>query len=546
MTRARTIRFFRKIHKWPAIIIAFFAILFAGSGIVMNHRGTFSKMDVSRKLLPLNYRYKNWNLAAVRGSQHLSGDSSLIFGNIGIWLTKDDFVSFSGFNQGFPYGIDNHKIYAVTLLKDSLLVAGTHFGLYTTTLHSKTWIKADLSKEEDRIADLGIKDDTLLILTRHYLIKTADLQNYKKYELPAFEGYTPGTGLFNTLWELHSGELWGITGKLVVDLLGFVVILLSVTGLLHFLFPGMIRRGKKKNHSVDQLVKTKKKNLKWHNVAGYIFVLFLLINTTAGMFLRPPLLIPIASSRVGIIPHTHLDTPNPWNDKLRRIHWNKHLKKYVISTSDGFFLADETLKKPLEPCQVQPPVSLMGCNILEPLDTATYLVGSFSGIFKWNVADGIVQDYFSGKPYDRPEGIGRPVAENMAAGLIKTRNKGNYWFDYNTGVKMLPQIGNKSNGIKALTVNQPEDSFPAMGEAILQNSPMSLWNVALEFHTGRIFEYLIGPFYLLYVPIAGLCILAVLISGFMVWWLAYRKVQKSKSGNGLPGNSIKHANKIDP
>jgi uncharacterized iron-regulated membrane protein len=52
---------------------------------------------------------------------------------------------------------------------------------------------------------------------------------------------------------------------------------------------------------------------------------------------------------------------------------------------------------------------------------------------------------------------------------------------------------------------------------------MSLWNVALELHTGRVFEHLIGPFYILIVPLAGICILLVLISGFLLWWKVYRK-----------------------
>jgi len=62
-----------------------------------------------------------------------------------------------------------------------------------------------------------------------------------------------------------------------------------------------------------------------------------------------------------------------------------------------------------------------------------------------------------------------------------------------------------------------------MPEEILKKSPMSLWNVSLEIHTGRIFEHLVGPFYILYVPLAGLCLIMVLVSGFFVWWKAHRK-----------------------
>jgi len=43
----------------------------------------------------------------------------------------------------------------------------------------------------------------------------------------------------------------------------------------------------------------------------------------------------------------------------------------------------------------------------------------------------------------------------------------------------------------------------------------------------EIFENILGPFYILYVPLAGICILLVLISGVWIWWKLYRK---NKSG----------------
>ncbi len=97
MKKARVIKTLKKLHKWPAIIIAFIAILFAASGIVMNHRQTFSPIDISRNLLPGNYTYKNWNLAAVRGSIQTNNEQ-LVFGNIGIWKSIDDFkiTNFTG------------------------------------------------------------------------------------------------------------------------------------------------------------------------------------------------------------------------------------------------------------------------------------------------------------------------------------------------------------------------------------------------------------------------------------------------------------------
>jgi len=502
MSKVNALKILKKLHKWPAIIIAFIAILFAVSGTVMNHRGLFSGVDVSRKLLPVNYSYNNWNLAAVRGSVDIDSTTSLMYGNIGIWKTSDDFKTFEDFNQGFPEGIDNRKIYSVVRFKNTFF-AGTQLGLYKRQ-RGNDWQKIKLNTE-DRIADLATKGDTLLVLTRNYLLKSADGIDFEIMQLPPPVGYVRETGLFETFWQLHSGELFGLPGKLIVDLLGMVTIFLSVTGLLHFFFPKFISRRKKKEKEVATLVSAKKKNLRWHNVAGYIFALFLIINTFAGMHLRPPLLIAIATKKVGIIPGTHIDNPNPWFDKLRRVIWSNDLKLYVFSTSEGFFVAEESLTQPLMAPPKQPPVSVMGCNVFQQPDSGLYLVGSFSGLYFWSIHSGNIIDIVQQQPYEAPREMQSPIGANMAAGFIEGKN-GAIWFDYNRGAQNL-------------AFNFP---FPEMPEEIVKASPMSLWNTALEMHTGRIFENFLGMFYILYVPLAGICLLLVFVSGFWLWWKVFR------------------------
>ncbi|WP_363322862.1 PepSY-associated TM helix domain-containing protein [uncultured Sunxiuqinia sp.] len=501
----KSLKLFRKLHKWPGIIIALLAILFASSGIVMNHRPLFSSVDVKRSWLPESYHYQNWNQAAVRGGLPLDSSRFLIFGNVGIWLQED--TIFSSFNQGFPRGIDQRKTYQVVSFQNQQLFAATHFGLYQRSLKEEHWQKIPLPIQEERLTDVFIKDDSLMVLSRHHLLKSANGQAFEVVQLPKPEGYKRETGLFKTLWNLHSGELFGFGGKLFVDLLGIVTILLAISGLLHFFFPKLAKRRRAKQKDNTRLTAARRLNLRWHNVAGYLFIFFLLLNTTAGMFLRPPLLIPIASTKVGLIPGTHLDNPNPWFDKLRRAQWNESLKSYVLSTSDGFYLADESLQQPLQKAPVQPPVSVMGCNVLEPISATQYLVGSFSGLFIWDLKNQLVLDAFSLK---QPRAsTGRPISNHMVAGYFERNAQEHYWFDYN-------------RGMQSFEGHQP----PTMPDQVLEQTPMSLWNTALEIHTGRIFEHLLGPFYILYVPLSGLCLLMVLLSGFLIWWKAYRKTNR--------------------
>jgi hypothetical protein len=515
MKKNRFLKFLKKMHKWPAIFIAVFAILFAISGIVMNHRQTFSSIDVSRKVLPDNYEYKNWNTAAVRGSVKISDNDYLLFGNIGIWKTGAGFDSFTDYNQGFPKGIDNRKIYAVTQLNNQLF-AGTYFGLFKRNVSGGAWQKIELPVKNERITDLGIKGDTLLVLTRDYLLKGFRGAGFDLIQVPEPVGYVPKTGMFNTLWELHSGEMFGLPGKLLVDLLGLVTIFLAVTGLLHFFLPKYIKKRKVNQKEVKKLASTKKKNLSWHNIVGAVFAILLIINTFSGMHLRPPLLIAIANSEVGIIPGTHMDTPNAWQDKLRRIYWDDIFQRYMFYTSEGFYFADEELTEKLQPVPSQPQVSVMGCNVFKPLGEQKYLVGSFSGLFLWDMKTGVVYDYFTKKVHVAPKSLSRPISDHMVTGMVET-GKGAFWFDYNRGVMPLNGFGNLQTS-----------GFAPMPAEIIKKSPISLWNVSLELHTGRIFQNVLGPFYILYVPLAGICILLVLFSGFLMWWKIRVKKKKKK------------------
>ena len=69
-------------------------------------------------------------MAAVKSAVKLPDDSLLVFGNIGIWKTDSSFTTFRDFNDGFPKGIDNRKIYSLIYTRNHRLIAGTLFGLF--------------------------------------------------------------------------------------------------------------------------------------------------------------------------------------------------------------------------------------------------------------------------------------------------------------------------------------------------------------------------------------------------------------------------------
>ena len=508
----RWLKFFRKWHRWPGVIMGFFFILWAISGIVMNHRQLFSGFDISRKFLSREYRYVNWNNAAVKSAVTIGPDSLLIFGNIGIWLTDSNYASFKDFNAGFPKGIDNRKVSSMLVTKKGNVYAGTLFGLYHFDPLRGLWVKLNIPVNDERIQWLVEKDGEVLILTRSELLSAVDDPgkfSVEKLHLPPPEGYDNKASLFRTIWVIHSGEIYGFTGKLIVDALGLILILLAITGTLHFSMPYALRRRKKLKKSTVLASSTKRISAKWHKKAGIWIALFLLINTITGMFLRPPLLIAIANSRVGMIPFSVLDTPNPWEDKLKAVIYDEDAGGFIFGTNEGLYFADKDLKQKMIALAGQPPLSVMGINVFEKSGPGRYLVGSFNGLYDWSPGDGVspVGDSISTKRDGVPLNNAIPFGDQMVSGYLKSETGKEVYFDYNRGAVILTGT----------------DEFPAMPLEIIKESPMSWWNFALEVHTGRIFKPLIYDFYILIVPLMGLFGTILVISGLMVWIKLYAR-----------------------
>lgn len=499
---------YKKLHKWPGLIIAFILLYFGITGIVMNHRQFFSPIDISRTALPSQYHYSNWNLAALKGNVNLSPNSILVYGNVGIWLTDSTFTHYTPLNNGFPKGSDNRKIFDVGLSPNGHLYAATLYGLYAFNPSAKRWVKFDIDTDTERFVGIDFIGDTLIAINRshaYYGKSEGANTQFTRIEIKQPEGYTQEVGLFETMWQIHSGEIFGLPGKLFVDLLGIITIALSVTGILYFFFPGIIRRRKQKQKPVTGLVKTNRWSLKWHNKIGaWLFALLLVVYLT-GIFLRPPFLITIANARVKPLRFTHLHQANPWYDRLRDILVDSDRGSILLATSEGIFELQNLHSVP-KPFAIQPPVSVMGITVFEKFGGGAYIVGSFSGIFLWHPSHPEIVNYATGTTY-QPISGGRPVGDQTVTGLIKAPNGKHFMVDYAVGTKPLWH-------------NQP---FPSMPQNVITDAKMSLWNLSLEIHTGRIFQGIMGLFYILIVPLSGLIAAMVVISGYLLWWKRFRK-----------------------
>ncbi|MDC7217712.1 MAG: PepSY-associated TM helix domain-containing protein [Spirochaetales bacterium] len=504
-------KLYKKLHKWPGLVISFILLYYGVTGIFMNHREFFSGLDMKRTYLPAEFQFHHWNNSALKGNVIINRDSILMYGNIGIWVTDSAFREYRPLNNGFPKGMDNRKIFDLCHTSDGNLYAATLFGLFAYNHKSRTWQKFPLKFENKRFVAIESIGDTLYILNRSYLFtgKSEGIHTrFKKIELKQPPGYENKISLFETIWQIHSGEILGISGKLFVDALGIITAFLSLTGIIYFFFPAWIKKRKSKTKAYQKIASLNKWSLKWHNKSGAWVFAFLILLFFTGMFLRPPLLIAIANLKVGSVKYSHLDQPNPWYDKLRDLLYDADKDILILSTSDGMFYMDKNELSPKR-FEIQPPVSVMGISTFEPFSDKSYLIGSFSGLFLWNPSDPQIYNYAQGKLYTGNTSA-RPIGDYKITGIITDGAGKQYMIDYDKGVIPLYH----------------QQEFPSMPENVLKESKMSLWSFSLEMHTGRFFKFLVGDFYILLVPLTGLAGIMVVVSGYLLWRKRYNKKKK--------------------
>lgn len=552
MARLKYYFTWKKYHRWLGLVLSVFMLVFCVSGIILNHREVFSGCEVSRKWLPASYHIKNFNNGVVKGTvvkksvaHSLSSencDSVLAYGCAGVFLTDSRLSTWQDFNAGLPESIDERNVRHVVKAKDGSLWCAALRDVYRYDENSHRWKKVELPGNEERIMDVALAKDsmTVVALTRSRLFTIVPFVQYgeivkigksssETYRveskiIPAPKKYEPKTTLFKLVWHLHSGEFFGLPGKLVVDAIALVLIVLSITGILLFILPYGIRRAKKlaAKARMKRLGKQFAWNMKWHNKIGYVTIVLTLWIAITGMCLRPPLMVPLVLSK---LPQTVGEDGNVWQDKLRAIRWDAVQGDWLVSTSEGFLRVDEDFSQApkMLPDDECPKLSPMGVTVWESDGKGGWIVGSFRGIYRWNPVNhslNQILDYFTGKPSEETSMI--PISDNLVCGYSEDFLGGKpLVFDFAKGVEDA-----KGQAV-ALCNDEPKKSRneESMSDLICETAPMSLWNVALELHVGRCYSPFLGPLSDLFVFLSGLLITLVLLSGYIISHRRRKKAQ---------------------
>ena len=520
---------------------------------------------------------------SVHANSSESPDSVLAYGCAGVFLTDSRLSTWQDFNAGLPESIDERNVRHVVKAKDGSLWCAALRDVYRYDENSHRWKKVELPGNEERIMDVALGKNSIQVvaLTRSRIFeitpiasnidvsespsslassakggvseKSPDIFEKKsggfsekvgtflgKYRveakiIPAPKNYEPKTTLFKLVWHLHSGEFFGLPGKLVVDAIALVLIVLSITGILLFILPYGIRRAKKvkseerrvKNSlaakaRMKRLGKQFAWNVKWHNKIGYVTIVLTLWIAITGMCLRPPLMVPLVLSK---LPQAVGEDGNVWQDKLRAIRWDATQGDWLVSTSEGFLRVDEDFSQApkMLPDDECPKLSPMGVTVWESDGKGGWIVGSFRGIYRWNPVNhslNQILDYFTGKPSVETSMI--PISDNLVCGYSEDFLGGKpLVFDFAKGVEDAKGQAVDLCNDEAKTSKNEE----SMSDLICETAPMSLWNVALELHVGRCYSPFLGPLSNLFVFLSGLLITLVLLSGYIISHRRRKKAQ---------------------
>jgi len=138
----------------------------------------------------------------------------------------------------------------------------------------------------------------------------------------------------------------------------------------------------------------------------------------------------------------------------------------------------------------------MGINAFVQRSDGSWLIGSFSGLYEVTPQDSLpLRNYFTGERYKELKHV-RPVTSNAVTGMMLGASRDEDLIAcYEQGIGLSPRY----------STPQPEE---------MNELPYSLWQYALEWHTGRIYRPLIGRWGVeLFIFFFGLAVTLVLWSG---------------------------------
>ena len=490
------------------LFLLVFIVWMSLSGMVLNHPELIRNVSAPHWLIPPQYRIENWNRGALRTAVFSERDPNLGFlaGSQGVWRTRDGGMSFERLAIGFPVSEIGRQ--TSSLFLDELhgrLIAGTRDGLFTWRLGGDRWSPVVLPVAEARIYKLLRVGTDLLIVTPSHLLRwplTAPASSISVAALTASVDPQETIPLVQVCFDLHSGRLWGLGGRLLFDFAGVVLIFLSLSAAYLWYWPWKVQRAIRRRQPVKGSNPLYHGLLKYHLKLGIWLAVLLLAIGGTGFFMRPPMIALLAFGRLPAELYPAPLPKNAWHDRFRNAVYDAARDRLLIEATDGFWQTTGDLTQPLQPVAAPAPVFVMGTTVMESEVGGRLLVGSFSGLLQVDPQINSVVDVLTGQDACLVSRI-KP-AETMVAGYFELPDGEAFVVDHYRG--LLAMGGKDLCG-----------RFQMPTEMVKQFR-LPLWNFLFELHNGRIFRDLIGPWYALILPLSSLLFVLMICSGVYDWF----------------------------
>ncbi len=504
------------LHKYISLLLLLFLVWMSISGILMNHPELISGLSIPYKCLPEHYRADNWARSTLNSVQYSKFEYGLAYvgGFEGVWKSTDAGYTFESMNEnGLPESRYYRRVKSLLntdIEGNDLLVAGLYGGLYMYDTFSSKWNNIKLEGKNPKIARiLEYKDSIVVFSESDAFIAAKSLPlKFERIGLIRFNDDNKLT-MVEFMFSLHTGELWGLPGKLLFDIAGIILLFLSVSGFYLWAAP------KKSVFRLKMLRKFNKVRwklynffAKYHFKLGIYSAIILLIFGITGLFMRPPMIAAIFGSSIDKSVILGYDNSNPWNHRIRNAMYDGVRNKVIIDAKDGYWVSDRGLRGNFVKQAPPVPIFAMGATVMETDTYGNHLIGSFAGLFKVDYK-GIILDVSTGKtPYNVT--ALRPGA-NLVTGYFVTPEGEEYIATHFAGLMRANDRAKNSNKF-------------VMPEHILNSAEMPFWTFLFELHNGRMFQGILGKYTILFIPVTSLLFILLIVTGIFDWF--YRKKWK--------------------
>ncbi|QZE14530.1 PepSY domain-containing protein [Halosquirtibacter laminarini] len=511
--KKKILKISRYTHKYLGIILILFFGIMSITGILLNHPQNIENISVPKELIPDTYIPNNWNRSSLKGAIQTDSLKWIIYGRQGVFHYNKSNKKLQPYMAGdYPTSAWGKRCNDILYIPEKdILISATNQGLFK--YDNNQWNSIKLPTHDNEIIRITKSKQHIYTLTKSHIYQSnyqSNTLNFKKITLLK-KSQQANYSLISLFFELHDGSIWGMTGRIVWDIASIILFFLSISAFYIWYYPKKWKRNRKKKKKLDGEKKARSFYLKYHKKIGWYSLPLSIIITITGMFLTPIFMMLIIHIDLHGNTFHLLKKENPWHDQIRNGYFDNKNEKLLLDCKDGVWYGNpKDHKSPFEKFDIPIPIFGMGTTVFTQKDNGNWLVGSFSGLWEWNPISNRTKPILKVPKQKKP---GRP-ASTFVTSYVKLPDGKNYIFGHYKGLcdtdgKTLSKV------------------FP-MPDIVKADVKLPLWNFLFEIHNGRIFRSIIGPFYILIVPLLGLLSCFMLISGTIEYILTRKRKKRRR------------------